>query len=176
MKIKTKTTSLLLIVLILLPTILTGCTQGGEPKETVSIPSSDIPSLGSPVFMHNITDKNLKDTISAHANGGINVSVKKGDSFSFRVDGISEVKKYSIPRLAPVDKYDPDYELSSYTDMYLPLEYDKETGIFTVSTDWWYSSTGWVSDYSVWSFLIRIEDDGENAHYYYFRMIFSPEE
>ena len=107
MKIKTKTASLLLIVLILLPTILTGCTQGGEPKETVSIPSSDIPSLGSPVFMHNITDKNLKDTISAHANGGINVNVKKGDSFSFRVDGISEVKKYSIPRLAPVDKYDP---------------------------------------------------------------------
>ena len=81
MKIKTKATSLLLIVLILLPTILTGCTQGGEPKETVSIPSSDIPSLGSPVFMHNITDKNLKDTISAHANGGINVNVKKGDTF-----------------------------------------------------------------------------------------------
>jgi len=144
----------------------------GEPAETGSVSSDAEILLAAPSFMHSVTDENVRSAISAHANGGINVRVKLGDVISFRVGGISSVRNYSVPRLAPVDVYDPDAELTSYTDTYIPLEYDRESGVFTLPVDWWYDSTGWVSENDVWGIIIRIEDEGGDAAFYYFRVIF----
>jgi len=167
---KTKASSLTAFILLILLT-LTSC-SGGEPAETESVPSSSDILLSAPAFMHSITDANVKGAISAHSSGGINVRVSRGERVSFKVGGISSVKNYSIPRLAQVDAYDVDAELSSYTDTYLPLDYDRDTGVFSFSTDWWYDSTGWVSENDVWGMIVRIEDDNGDAAFYYFRVIF----
>ena len=72
-----------------------------------------------------------------------------------------------------VDKYDPDAELSSYTDIFVPLDYDRASGLFSLQSDWWYSSTGWVAENDVWSVLIEVSDESGNKYFYYFRMIFA---
>ena len=173
MKQRYKYLAAFIALILVLPFILTGCLGDGEPKETVSIPSSEIAVLTPPAFEHNVTDENLKAAISAHSEGGINVNIKKGETFSFKLGESFSVKNYSVVRLAAVDKYDPDAELSSYTDIFVPLEYDRASGLFSLQSDWWYSSTGWVAENDVWSVLIEVSDESGNKYFYYFRMIFA---
>ncbi len=163
---------LALVLAVLLFTVCAAsCSSGREPEETQSIPSESVAEL-SPVFSDSFTNEKLKEVIVSKKASEVNIRANKGDVVKFRIVGGKDVSGCSVIRIAAVDVYYPEQELVSYTDLFLPIAYDETSGIFSIDTEWWYSSTGWVAESDTWGHVIEVKDASGNLFYYYFRVIF----
>jgi len=88
---------------------------------------------------------------------------------SFDVD--FEAKSCSVTRLSIVDESDMEEELHSYIDYRAGTLVDGQT--IKVDTSWWYDSSEWEQQHTLWSYLMIIEDMDGQDHYYYCRVNYS---
>lgn len=119
------------------------------------------------------SQEKLKDTIYEYQQNYSNIVFEKADDISdvsFEVD--FEVSSVFVTLLSRVDERDENVELNGYIDLVVNAKFDSKK--VYVNTDWWFGDgESWVSNHPVWSYLVRVTDNKNTEHYYYFRVDYS---
>lgn len=119
------------------------------------------------------SQEKLKDTIYEYQQNYSNIVFEKADDISdvsFEVD--FEVSSVFVTLLSRVDERDESVELNGYIDLVVNTKFDKNK--VSVNTDWWFrDGESWVNKHPVWSYLVKVTDNKNTEHYYYFRVDYS---
>ena len=125
-----------------------------------------------PAWTGAFTEENLRTAIESYAetyipyapsDGGPVTTVTFDTEYSF-VSG-------SVSRLSKVNDENIETELTGYIDTSPTVTVTGNS--VTVHTGFWYTSSSWVSEWPVWSYLVRLIDAEGAEHYYYFRVEYS---
>ena len=154
------TALILLVVLLFCALSLAGC--GANQTDNVL-----------EAWTGDFSEDNFKKAISEYQDGNYTPFTAKGDNelleVTFKTDYIISSCRVVVPSV--VKNNDIDLELKG--GIYKIVESEFTFNEVTVSTDWWYDSDDWTKDYTLWSYLVCVEDTDGIKHYYYFRTDYS---
>lgn len=119
------------------------------------------------------SEDNFKNAIIEYQDNNYTPITAKGNNelseVTFKTD--HEISSCKVIKTSTVKNNDIDLEMNG--GIYLIVESKFDSNNVTVSTGWWYDSDDWAKDYTIWSYIVRVEDTNGNEHYYYFRTDYS---
>lgn len=116
-----------------------------------------------------VSDDKLLETFDVYQKKYRPFTVQANPTYiSFDVD--FAVKSCSVTRVSYVDENNKEEELRSYIDSRVGQLIEGNT--IKLDTSWWYSSGEWTQQYTLWSYLMIVEDMDGQEHYYYCRVDF----
>lgn len=111
--------------------------------------------------------KSIIDTYQEQFSAFVFTDADEAESVTFETD--FDAVGCSVTRLSRTDNADMNVELTGYID--LALETTCKDNKVTIPTNWWSQKT--IEHSPVWSYLVRVIDADDDAHYYYFRTDYS---
>ena len=112
-----------------------------------------------------------KETILAYQESKEPFSFSQSPDYPYATFGVDYEPKsacvLSVSHIADT----PEEEWNNCLDTATSVRIDGN--LLTVSTGWWYGSSGWVREFPIWAYTIEVTDVDGGTHYYYFRLDYS---